>query len=160
MIPPGALQELSIYSLADLGAVLGDRGYRAAQLEGGIRGGLMYLTAYALRFGATGLTFLDDEVTLDTDGRLCAIGKKLPVHTVDGESIGMLMFRGAGVKAWRDALDRAIRLPEALRSWYLSVVNEMAQKMTVETVSIEGCWWAEIDCHADLDGVRGHYLQD
>ena len=102
----------------------------------------------------------DMKVTLDTDGRLCAIGKKLPVHTVDGESIGMLVLRGAGVGAWRDALDRTIRLPEALRSWYLSVVNEMAQKMTVETVSIEGCWWAEIDSREDLDGVRGHYLQD
>ena len=29
----------------------------------GIVGGRLYLAAYALRFGATGLTFLDDEVT-------------------------------------------------------------------------------------------------
>ena len=42
---------------------LGNRGYRAAQLEGGITGGRMYLAAYAQRFGATGLTFFDDEVT-------------------------------------------------------------------------------------------------
>ena len=41
----------------------GDRGYRAAELEGGIRGGQVYLAAYALRLGATGLTFLDDDVT-------------------------------------------------------------------------------------------------
>jgi SagB-type dehydrogenase family enzyme len=56
---------VNVYWLTDLDAVLearGDRGYRAVQLEGGIRGGLMYLAAYALRFGATGLTFLDDEV--------------------------------------------------------------------------------------------------
>src|SRR3546814_12552976 len=31
------------------------RGYRAAQLEGGIVGGRLYLAAYALGFGATGL---------------------------------------------------------------------------------------------------------
>jgi choline kinase len=101
----------------------------------------------------------DMKVTLDTEGRLCAIGKELPSHSVDGESIGMLLFRGAGVEQYRDALDRAIRQPESMRNWYLSVVNEMAQKMTVESVSIEGHWWAEIDSPEDLDAVRGHYLQ-
>jgi nitroreductase len=57
---------VNVYALADLDPVFeafGPRGYRAAQLEGGIRGGRMYLAAYAQRFGATGLTFLDDEVT-------------------------------------------------------------------------------------------------
>jgi SagB-type dehydrogenase family enzyme len=56
----------NVYCLTDLEPVLarfGNRGYRAAQLEGGIVGGRLYLAAYALRFGATGLTFLDDEVT-------------------------------------------------------------------------------------------------
>ncbi len=101
----------------------------------------------------------DMKVMLDTEGRLSAIGKELPAHTVDGESIGMLLFRGAGVSRYRDALDRAIRQPESMRNWYLSVVNEMAQKMAVETLSIEGHWWAEIDSAEDLDAARGHYLQ-
>ena len=57
---------VNVYSLANLSPVLarfGNRGYRAAQLEGGITGGRLYLAAYAQRFGATGLTFFDDEVT-------------------------------------------------------------------------------------------------
>ncbi len=57
---------VNVYCLADLPRVLsrfGSRGYRAAQLEGGITGGRLYLGAYALGFGATGLTFYDDEVT-------------------------------------------------------------------------------------------------
>jgi SagB-type dehydrogenase family enzyme len=57
---------VNVYSLCDLPRVLdrfGNRGYRAAQLEGGIAGGRMYLAAYAQRFGASGLTFFDDEVT-------------------------------------------------------------------------------------------------
>ena len=33
------------------------------QLEAGIIGGKLYLGAYALRLGATGLTFFDDDVT-------------------------------------------------------------------------------------------------
>lgn len=54
----------NVYCLAALGRVLarlGARGYRAAQLEGGLTGGRLYLAAYAQRFGATGLTFFDDD---------------------------------------------------------------------------------------------------
>ncbi|MCE2405391.1 MAG: SagB/ThcOx family dehydrogenase [Dehalococcoidia bacterium] len=57
---------VDVFMLADLPEVLdryGNRGYRAAQLEGGIVGGKMYLAAYAQRLGATGLTFFDDDVT-------------------------------------------------------------------------------------------------
>lgn len=57
---------VNIYFLADLRPVLsalGNRGYRAAQLEASIRAGKLYLAAYALGLGATGLTFFDDEVT-------------------------------------------------------------------------------------------------
>ncbi len=53
------------YVLADLTRIfggLGNRGYRCAQLEGGVVGGRIYLAAYALRLGATGLTFFDDAV--------------------------------------------------------------------------------------------------
>ena len=74
----------------------------------------------------------DMKVTLDTDGRLTAIGKKLPLHTVDGESIGMLRFcenrradvprcpesRNAptGVVAQLVSLRRERTRPERLRS--------------------------------------------
>ncbi len=57
---------VNVYCLSALEPVLaafGNRGYRAAQLEGGIVGGRIYLASYAQRFGATGLTFLDDEVS-------------------------------------------------------------------------------------------------
>ena len=57
---------VNVYLLCDLEAVLaayGARGYRAAQLEAAITGGRLYLAAYALGLGATGLTFFDDQVT-------------------------------------------------------------------------------------------------
>lgn len=53
------------YGLVDLTrvlAALGNRGYRCAQLEAAIAGGRIYLAAYALGLGATGLTFFDDAV--------------------------------------------------------------------------------------------------
>jgi hypothetical protein len=57
---------VDIYAFTPLGPVvdrLSDRGYRLAQLEGGIIGGRIYLASYALGLGATGLTFFDDLVT-------------------------------------------------------------------------------------------------
>jgi SagB-type dehydrogenase family enzyme len=57
---------VDVFFLTDLRAVLerfGNRGYRAAQLEAGIIGGKLYLSAYAQHLGASGLTFFDDDVT-------------------------------------------------------------------------------------------------
>src|SRR6266568_2297709 len=57
---------VDIFFLADLRPILqrlGNRGYRAVQLEAGVIGGKLYLGAYAQHLGATGLTFFDDEVT-------------------------------------------------------------------------------------------------
>ncbi len=56
----------NIFFLTSLDPVLqrfGNRGYRAAQLEAAVTGGKLYISAYAQRFGASGLTFFDDEVT-------------------------------------------------------------------------------------------------
>ncbi len=96
----------------------------------------------------------DMKVSIDEDGRLLAIGKTLKPEMVNGESIGLLCFRGSGVKAFREVLDVTIREPGALRAWYLSVVNDMAQDHAVDTVSIRGLWWREIDSHEDLEDVR------
>ena len=57
---------VNIYFLCDVERVLrrfGNRGYRVAQLDAAIAGGRVYLAAYALGLGATGLTFFDDDVT-------------------------------------------------------------------------------------------------
>jgi len=42
---------------------LGNRGYRAAQFEAGVRAGKVYLSSYAMGIGASGSTFFDDAVT-------------------------------------------------------------------------------------------------
>jgi SagB-type dehydrogenase family enzyme len=64
--PLGALAAATIFFLGDLRpvlATLGNRGYRAAQLEAGIRAGRIYLGAYANDLAATATTFYDDDVT-------------------------------------------------------------------------------------------------
>lgn len=62
----GADASVNVFFLADLETILGrlgNRGYRAVQLEASIMAGRFYLGAYALGLGATGLTFYDDAVT-------------------------------------------------------------------------------------------------
>lgn len=58
---------VGVYFMADLDAItdrLGNRGYRAAQLEAGLLGGRLYLATYAHRdLAGLGLTFRDDAVT-------------------------------------------------------------------------------------------------
>lgn len=57
---------VDIYLLADLDPVLaayGGRGYRLAQLGGALVAGKLYLAAYAVGLGATGLTFYDQAVS-------------------------------------------------------------------------------------------------
>lgn len=64
--PLGGTSSATVFYIADLEALFekyGNRGYRLAQLEAGIIGGKLYLAAYSLERGATGLTFFDDEVT-------------------------------------------------------------------------------------------------
>ena len=56
---------VAVFFLADFESIFqrfGSRGYRAVQLEAGMIGGKLYLASYALRLGASGLTFYDDDV--------------------------------------------------------------------------------------------------
>lgn len=68
-----------------LGA-LGNRGYRAAQLEGGIVAGKIYLSAYSLGLGASGSTFYDDAVTeffsphAEEKSTMIAVGLGVPAY--------------------------------------------------------------------------------
>lgn len=61
----GADASAVVFFLSDLRPVLeryGNRGYRAVNLAAGLLGGRLYLAAYALGLGASGLTFYDDDV--------------------------------------------------------------------------------------------------
>lgn len=92
-----------------------------------------------------------DDMKVELDGqRLVRIGKDLLPDQVDGESIGMILFRGEGPMLFCSALEKALRSPSSQRKWYLSVIDEMARSMPVWTCSIRGFQWCEVDYHADL----------
>ena len=96
----------------------------------------------------------DMKVSLDASGRVLAVSKTMPPEAVGAESIGLLAFRESGPKLFVDALDEAVRAPGALRRWYLSVVDELAQRVAVESCSIRRLWWQEIDGPDDLARAR------
>lgn len=96
----------------------------------------------------------DMKVSLHGGRQLAAVSKTLVASETNGESIGLMVFRDTGVGAFRSALNRAIRSKAALQRWYLSVIDSMAQSGLVETASIEGLWWAEVDTLDDLIHAR------
>ncbi len=83
-----------------------------------------------------------------------AVGKDLDSRIVDGESIGLMLFRGEGGERFRKVIEAAIRQDDAIKRWYLQVVNEMAQESPVSTVAITGLWWGELDSPEDLAELR------
>lgn len=93
-----------------------------------------------------------DDMKVQTDGaQLVAIGKTLSPERVDGESIGFLRFTVDGGHAFRVAVDKAMRAPEGLSQWYLSVIDRLAKTPgQVGVMSIEGLPWGEMDFPADV----------
>jgi choline kinase len=89
---------------------------------------------------------------VEMDGcRLVKIGKDLLPDQVDGESIGMILFRDQGPMLFRDAVEKALNNPAAHTKWYLSVIDTMARTMPVWTCSTKGLRWCEVDYPVDLE---------
>jgi choline kinase len=98
----------------------------------------------------------EDDMKIVRDGSILRrIGKDLPKDGCDGEAIGMILFRGQGPRLFRQALEDVALSPDAARLWYLSVINEMASRGLVQTVSIDGLRWAEIDFPDDINVAQG-----
>jgi choline kinase len=97
----------------------------------------------------------DDDMKVQLDGAcLLDIGKKLPPERVQGESIGMLYFRGEGPRLFVEGLEAAMRDPAAIRQWYLSVIAALAPKVQVQAVTISGHPWCEIDYPVDVQTAK------
>ena len=91
----------------------------------------------------------DMKVVADDDGRLRAIGKRLP-EGYNAESIGLLAFRGDGAARFRSAIEAAMRTAEGTTNWYLRVIHHLAQQGAVWTFDIKGEEWGEVDFPDDV----------
>jgi choline kinase len=92
----------------------------------------------------------DDDMKVRTDGdRLRAVGKTLELY--DGESIGFTRFSPEGAAMFVGYVESALRGPEGLKRWYLSVIDQIARETgLVKVASIKGLGWAEMDFPADM----------
>ena len=91
------------------GAQLDDRGYREAQLAGGIVEGRLHLAAYSLGASATGMTFLDSDV---------------PELIGEPEDLVTLLFTCVGVPEYVSKSGGAPGAPAALKNLIASRLKE------------------------------------
>ena len=93
----------------------------------------------------------DDDMKIISDqSQLLSVGKKLPEHQVNGESIGIIRFDSEGAALFKSQIERLMYDQESLHKWYLSVIDELAAQGKVGTASIHGKDWAELDFVQDL----------
>ena len=95
----------------------------------------------------------DMKVVVADDGSLQAIGKRI-AEGVNGESIGLLAFRGDGARRFRMAIERAMRTTEGTTIWYLRVIHQIAQEAEVWTLDIKGEDWGEVDFPEDVEAAN------
>jgi choline kinase len=95
----------------------------------------------------------DMKVVVGEDGRLKAIGKRIS-KGVNGESIGLLAFRGDGAGRFCEAIERDMRTPEGTTIWYLRVIHHLAEMSEVWTFDISGEQWGEVDFPEDVERAR------
>jgi L-glutamine-phosphate cytidylyltransferase len=92
----------------------------------------------------------DDMKVLRDGTRLLRIGKALEPGEYNAESIGLLAFRDGGGGLFVDQVDRMMRTSEGTRRWYLRAIDALASEVEVQTVSIKGEAWQEVDFPEDL----------
>ena len=97
----------------------------------------------------------DDMKVILQFGRLTAVGKHLAGDGVNGESIGMILFRGQGPVLFREAAGQAVADPEASRHRnYLAVINDLARSRPLEVLMIDQSAWCEVDFPEDLETAQ------
>lgn len=100
----------------------------------------------------------DDDMKVQLTGaRVRHVSKALAPQHVDCESIGMLYFREQGPRLFRGAVEIALRHQTSLKLWYLSVIDALADEQLVQSCSISGLRWAEIDFMDDLKSAEAMF---
>lgn len=96
----------------------------------------------------------DDMKIITSNSQLHQVGKKLPAENVNGESIGMMRFNPEGAALFKAKLEAAMFDPTALKKWYLSLINELAQENQVGICPIKSKEWTELDFVQDLEHAQ------
>jgi choline kinase len=97
-----------------------------------------------------------------TEGPLVTdVGKDIPSGKANGESIGMMLFRGIGLTTMKSYLLDMVRVEEDLQLFYLEALRRMMRDgHPVHYSECSSEDWAEIDFHPDLKAMRQQALRD
>jgi choline kinase len=96
----------------------------------------------------------DMKVTLEGT-HLKAIGKSLGQSVSHAESIGLLRFTGSGPGLFRAKLEQMMRTQDGVSAWFLKAIDAIARTTgEVETFSIQGRTWAEVDTVEDFKALE------
>ena len=93
----------------------------------------------------------DDMKVIISGDRLIRVDKKLALDQVNGESIGMMVFRNNGPELFVSMVEQLMRAEKGLKFWYLSAIDRLANTGSVGVVNINGLSWCEIDDREDLE---------
>lgn len=97
----------------------------------------------------------EDDMKVELNGsEVVHVSKVLNESQTHAESIGMLYFRDKGAELFRNRVSQSMHKPSGLKSWFLSVIDELAGEGKVQARSIAGFRWAEIDFIADLKNAE------
>lgn len=96
----------------------------------------------------------DDMKISAVGGQLNRVGKKLNMDSVNGESIGMMVFNQAGADAFVQKVEYLMGGPDGLARWYLTAIDELAVGGLVGISPINGLSWCEVDDIADLEHAQ------
>lgn len=101
-------------------------------------------------------TFDEDDmkVELGTDKWVRHVSKLLTPQQSHAESIGFIYFRDEGTQLFRNAVEQALRDPRKLKSWYLTIIDQLAGQHQVNSRSVQGFKWCEIDFIEDLQRAK------
>lgn len=96
----------------------------------------------------------DDMKVIVNKEQLMAVGKKLALQNVNGESIGIMHFNPEGSALFKQTIESLMHSQESLQKWYLSVIDLLAKQQHVGICSIEGQEWTEVDFVQDLESAQ------
>ncbi len=107
-------------------------------------------------------TFDEDDmkVQLGASGQVRQVSKKLSADETDAESIGLIRFSQEGASLFRESVEKALRDPANLKSWYLAIIDQLARTGVVGSHSVAGCRWCEIDYLQDLQKAKAYFLHE
>ncbi len=99
----------------------------------------------------------DDMKVVTRDDHIIKVSKEIPPEEANGESIGMMLFRGKGRSIIGETLESMVRDEESKQIFYLAALQKiMDMGYPVRYFECAPEDWAEIDFHSDLSFIREH----